>query len=173
MKFPKVIGMVILLLVANQAAAQNWRTCANEDEYCRFSGEKRVAYGAGNQWTYQTARNGIACNNRTFGDPVPGVRKSCRYVERVASVVRCAREGDFCSFRGTREVRYGADGRWARGMFSNGVECSNRVFGDPAPNVVKSCVYDNVGDAPHRNREERQRDHDERQSDEGGGSSRR
>ena len=151
MKLFNVLG-VMLLLVTGQATAQTWRFCASEDGYCRFSGEKQVAYGAGNQWAYKSGRNGIACNNRTFGDPAPGVRKTCRYLNEEVKLVRCAREGEFCDFYGTREVRYGADRRWVSGVFSNGVQCTNRIFGDPAPNVVKSCVYDDTGRGQRRER---------------------
>jgi Flp pilus assembly pilin Flp len=54
----------------------------------------------------------------------------------------CAVENSFCSFSGTAQVRYGANGIWAYGTFSNGVQCSNATFGDPVFGVLKSCqVY--------------------------------
>ena len=43
----------------------------------------------------------------------------------------CATEGGQCNFSGTREVRYGANGNYSYGVFSNGVSCNNGVFGDP------------------------------------------
>jgi uncharacterized repeat protein (TIGR01451 family) len=51
----------------------------------------------------------------------------------------CADEGERCAFAATAEVRYGVDGTYATGTFTDGVECSNAVFGDPAPGVVKHC----------------------------------
>ncbi len=51
----------------------------------------------------------------------------------------CATEDDFCSFSGTAPVRYGANGTWVTGTYTNGVACTNGVFGDPVPMVVKSC----------------------------------
>src|SRR4029450_9336771 len=53
----------------------------------------------------------------------------------------CADEGEVCAFAGTAEVRYGVDGAYAPGTFTDGVECSNAVFGDPAFGVVKHCDF--------------------------------
>jgi uncharacterized repeat protein (TIGR01451 family) len=53
----------------------------------------------------------------------------------------CADEGERCAFAGTAEVRYGVDGAYATGTFTDGVECSNAVFGDPAFGVVKHCDF--------------------------------
>jgi polyhydroxyalkanoate synthesis regulator phasin len=59
---------------------QRWSICANEGEYCKFKGQKSIRYGAGERWNYQTARNGISCSNKVFGDPASGVHKAC-YIE--------------------------------------------------------------------------------------------
>ena len=53
----------------------------------------------------------------------------------------CASEGGQCNFSGTREVRYGANGNYAYGIFTNGVSCNNGVFGDPLSGIVKECQY--------------------------------
>lgn len=54
----------------------------------------------------------------------------------------CASEGGHCSFSGTAPVRYGVNGIWTTRTFTNGVSCTNGVFGDPVPGTVKSCqVY--------------------------------
>ena len=54
----------------------------------------------------------------------------------------CASEGGYCSFSGTAPVRYGANGIWTTRTYTNGVSCTNGVFGDPVPGTVKSCqVY--------------------------------
>ena len=57
----------------------NYTYCANENQTCAFAGSRQVAYGANGQFRYRTASNSIACNNATFGDPVPGVAKACFY----------------------------------------------------------------------------------------------
>ncbi len=55
----------------------NWTKCSDEGGTCSFSGTVTVAYGANGKFVYQTATNGIACNNATFGDPNVGVFKAC------------------------------------------------------------------------------------------------
>ncbi|GEM_PF-5034124 len=58
-----------------------WMTCANEGEKCNVPGISTVRYGA--DGTYNVARGvekTIECNNETFGDPVPGIVKSCEYL---------------------------------------------------------------------------------------------
>lgn len=56
----------------------------------------------------------------------------------------CASEGGQCNFSGTKEVRYGYNGSYFYGTFSNGVACSNSVFGDPLPGFGKDCYYRDV-----------------------------
>ncbi|WP_040712438.1 S-layer homology domain-containing protein [Paenibacillus curdlanolyticus] len=55
----------------------------------------------------------------------------------------CADEGDYCYFQGEQEVRYG-NGDYASDIFIGGVDCSNTVFGDPAPGVPKVCEVRDV-----------------------------
>jgi glucose/arabinose dehydrogenase len=54
-----------------------WQACAAERQTCNFTGRKLVRYGAGDNWVVREARNTVECNNATFGDPLPGTRKSC------------------------------------------------------------------------------------------------
>ena len=56
---------------------------------------------------------------------------------------RCSGEGGTCSFTGTRQVRYGANGVFATKSATGAIACSNDVFGDPIWGVVKSCDYQN------------------------------
>jgi Flp pilus assembly pilin Flp len=51
----------------------------------------------------------------------------------------CADEHQTCSFSGTAVVRYGANGTWVEGTFTNGVFCDNSIFGDPLVGTFKSC----------------------------------
>jgi Flp pilus assembly pilin Flp len=51
----------------------------------------------------------------------------------------CAAEDGFCSFTGTTEVRYGANGTWTSGTYTNGVLCANSIFGDPIVGTAKTC----------------------------------
>ena len=60
----------------------------------------------------------------------------------------CAAENEVCAFSGTATVRYGANGVFATTTFTNGVSCSNAVFGDPIPGVFKSCDIAGGGPPP-------------------------
>jgi hypothetical protein len=47
----------------------------------------------------------------------------------------CANENETCVFTGTKEVRYGANGLYAYHATTDGIPCTNAVFGDPAPKL--------------------------------------
>lgn len=56
-----------------------WSRCADEGSVCAFSGNREVRYGARGIYVTRFIENGTPCNNAVFGDPVPGVKKSCAY----------------------------------------------------------------------------------------------
>jgi hypothetical protein len=58
-----------------------------------------------------------------------------------ATWTNCAVENGTCSFSGTAQVRYGANGVYMTKSATGSIACSNAVFGDPTPNVAKSCQY--------------------------------
>jgi Putative Ig domain len=64
----------------------------------------------------------------------------------------CAQESQLCSFSGTRNVRYGANGTWVVRQVAasgGGAMCTNGVFGDPTPGHVKACQLESaVAPAP-------------------------
>ena len=62
-----------------QPPNNGWTSCASENGTCSFSGTKAVAYGANGTFYYQNATSSIACNNATFGDPIPNTAKTCYY----------------------------------------------------------------------------------------------
>ena len=89
--------------------------------------------------------------------PQPGSQASVGqigacYNVRAATIggwVFCADENGSCSFQGTKEVRYGANGVYALRRMVDGVGCNNTVFGDPAVGVGKHCdMRDPVAVAP-------------------------
>ncbi|MDX8441988.1 hypothetical protein [Mesorhizobium australafricanum] len=149
------------------ASAQQLRRCAREGGICRLPYPAEVVYGARGRTTSRFfGRRAVPCSNRVFGDPAPGREKACYFVARGrgdyggdnnygdnnygddeygsrpdrGEWVACAREGEFCDFRGRAVVRYGARGRYAQDVFRNGVDCSNDTFGDdPAPGAHKNC----------------------------------
>jgi hypothetical protein len=120
----------------------NWTTCAAENGACALSGLRTVRYGANGVYVYKTMMGNAACNNATFGDPIPGVVKSCAIDASAAAVQTwsyCASENGSCAVSGSRQVRYGAGGRYAYKTVTGAVACTNANFGDPAYGVVKTC----------------------------------
>ena len=123
-----------------------WTSCAWEGGQCAFSGAQEVRYGANGSYFYRTLSGGTACTNDVFGDPVFGTLKQCAYRPSTGSGSSgstdwtfCAVEGSPCTFTGTREVRYGANGSYFFKTFSEGTPCTNSVFGDPAFGTLKQC----------------------------------
>lgn len=144
-----------------QPETTTWIKCANEWETCNFSGTKQVRYGANNSYAYKTVTGPVACHNDVFGDPAYGLTKTCEYAQitvtpaptpapvpaptpsptPMPSYTNCAVEGATCSFTGTRQVRYGANGSYTYKTATGSISCTNGVFGDPIPGIVKSCGY--------------------------------
>lgn len=56
-----------------------WTECATENGICSFTGTHLVRYGAQGRYATLNGTASIACNNATFGDPVPGYLKTCAY----------------------------------------------------------------------------------------------
>ena len=129
--------------------SSDWTLCASEGGFCAFTGTKEVRYGANTSYVYKTLSDGVACTNAVFGDPLPGVVKHCDTGQATTSDPApnptpsdwtfCASEGGFCGFTGTKEVRYGANTSYVYRTLSDGVACTNAVFGDPLPGVAKHC----------------------------------
>lgn len=55
-----------------------WQTCAREGGWCDFRGSASVRYGVNGRWVTVRARDGVGCDNDSFGDPAPGLRKVCQ-----------------------------------------------------------------------------------------------
>jgi probable HAF family extracellular repeat protein len=137
------------------AEAASWTECASEDRICEFSGSREVRYGANGTYVTRILTGPVECSNAAFGDPLPGADKSCSYSSGDAQTpppsplpppppaewTYCAAEDRLCSFTGTREVRYGANGTFAHQTLTGPIQCSNAVFGDPLPGVDKACSY--------------------------------
>jgi len=121
----------------------NWTFCATEGGVCAFTGTMEVRYGANGSFLSKTLTNGTACTNAVFGDPAPGTPKQCAIGARPTPPPMewtfCAPEGGVCTFTGTIDVRYGANGSFFFKTVTDGTACTNQVFGDPAPGVAKSC----------------------------------
>jgi hypothetical protein len=120
-------------------AATGWTQCTNEGGTCAFSGTREVRYGAGTTFVSKTVTGSVACTNAVFGDPTPNVAKTCSYA--ATAWTPCANEGGTCAFSGTHEVRYGSGTTFVSKTVTGSTACTNAVFGDPTPNVAKTCSY--------------------------------
>src|SRR6516164_2163502 len=114
--------------------------CAAENGTCSFTGTENVAYGANGNFVFQTATNGIACNNATFGgDPIFGTAKAC-YIGPEGYAFCAAAENGTCSFSGTKDVAYGANGKFVFQTATNGIACNQGAFSsDPIVGTAKAC----------------------------------
>jgi hypothetical protein len=134
----------VLALQTQRANEARGTKCADEGAVCNFRGGGTVYYGTGNQWVARpNSSGGITCSNEVFGDPAPNRVKSCYVDTNITATasqgVRCADENQVCSFSGRGTVFYGVGNAWIVQSHTDGVNCSNVVFGDPARDRAKSC----------------------------------
>lgn len=61
----------------NPPGTFEWEECAKESGRCTFNGIRSVRYGAGDKFEERVFLNAVDCNNTTFGDPAPGIAKTC------------------------------------------------------------------------------------------------
>ncbi len=136
-------GVLKACYVAPSGGPSGYTSCATENGTCAVSGTQMVAYGINGGFNYQLASSSVACSNSTFGDPMPGLVKSCFVPTSAApagSWTKCASENGSCAVTGTQLLAYGANGAFVYSTSNGPTTCSNTVFGtDPIPNVVKAC----------------------------------
>ena len=137
------VGVLKACYVQSVPSAPNvWTNCAAENGTCTLSGTMIVGYGAPSRYAYGTFSTSVGCNNTVFGDPFVGTVKGCAVTGPPPSVTtwsKCADESGTCSFSGTHEVAYGANGLYFYANLTGGVGCNNTVFGDPNVGTVKAC----------------------------------
>ncbi|MCB2017051.1 MAG: hypothetical protein KDF54_06010 [Hydrogenophaga sp.] len=140
--------------------ANRWAYCADEGQPCTSSMPTVIRFGVPGNHHYRQIEGTVRCDTRTFGDPSPGVQKTCEInlVPMDRSVARqpdadevpplddrfwteCARESQVCRFRGPAHVRFGANGLYRVLPARDGMPCDIRTFGgDPTPKVRKTCA---------------------------------
>ena len=128
------------------AVPEQWTYCADESGNCAITGTQRVRFGRNGHYDYgifSQDAGAVPCVTASFGgtDPIPGTVKACSFSSDLYT--SCAAENGTCSFTGTKEVRFGANGQWETISATGGTPCTVAVFGnvDPLPDVVKSCEY--------------------------------
>ena len=156
---------------ATTAVSNMWYKAADENQLVPFTGTRQVQFGANGKFVTKTitAQNGgVMCTDAVFGDPIFGTVKACyllqsedapQTVVNTPSVqqsnvtpqwYKAADEHGFVSFTGTRQVRFGANGKFVTASMTaqnGGVQCEDAVFGDPIFGTVKACYLLNTEDA--------------------------
>ena len=125
------------------ASTDVWTQCAAENGTCSYSGVMTIAFGANGDYHYATlGGGGTACTDAVFGDPDYGTAKACYLMAPPPQFTHwdlCATNGGTCTFSGTSEVAYGADGRYTYGSHSNGTSCAESALGDPEASGTTYC----------------------------------
>lgn len=70
---------------------------------------------------------------------VPGDASRGDGADEAADWIACAAEGQTCNFKGVQQVRYGTPSHYVSRAATDGVACSNAVFGDPVVGTPKTC----------------------------------
>jgi hypothetical protein len=82
-RFVLPIAAGLSCLMPTLSPAQGLVPCAPEGGFCRLPYPTRVIYGVpGGSTARFIRRGGVPCSNEMFGDPAPGIRKHCAFVER-------------------------------------------------------------------------------------------
>ena len=61
----------------SSADSATWIDCGHENDTCNFTGTQQVRYGASGAFFYKTFTSSVLCGNGAFGDPAPGIGKTC------------------------------------------------------------------------------------------------
>jgi hypothetical protein len=54
-----------------------WKLCAVEGGICKVNQNSDIRYGISNSYNTKLVGSSVACDNKTFGDPLPGRLKKC------------------------------------------------------------------------------------------------
>jgi hypothetical protein len=102
---------------AQQLDTNNLVPCAQENGVCRMPYPTNVYFGVPGRTNGRPFPQGgaIACNVQSFGDPAPGVVKSCFYAPRVS------------------DRRSGGGGGYGRGGYDDGYRDRGRDYDRPPP----------------------------------------
>lgn len=119
-----------------------WQPCAAEGSVCTFEGHRLLRFGVPGQWIYAVANTPSACVNSTFGDPAPGVRKTCelgRSTTRALEGPRVAVLPVLYVFRDAGDTLVGSEDD--RAMLRRYLENARRHFADVLGPQVQSFTF--------------------------------
>ncbi|UTY57400.1 M12 family metallo-peptidase [Massilia sp. erpn] len=118
-----------------------WRTimaynCVGNCDRLQYWSNPSVTYNG-----YAMGNVGAANNARVLNETaatVAGFRNSQAYT-------RCADEHQTCTVSGTRNIAYGANGKFVYRTVTGSFVCDNSTFGDPLPGTPKACYAGKIG----------------------------
>jgi hypothetical protein len=113
----------------------SWTFCATEGSVCSFSGTSEVRYGTSSAYVTKTATGSVACNNATFGDPAPGVVKSCSYSNSTDSTAPAAPTQPVTSLRNPLKQPFASNSIWNMPIGSNAVYVPANLSPNPGNNI--------------------------------------
>ena len=90
-----------------------------------------------------------AAGNRSSRATLGASTTACSPAPAPADWTFCSNENQYCSFTGTKEVRYGVNATFTSPRtLTGGVDCTNAVFGDPVVGTPKHCEVRSSGSTP-------------------------
>ncbi|MGB7479554.1 MAG: CBM35 domain-containing protein [Burkholderiaceae bacterium] len=111
----------------------NWSTWGEQAERVTLrAGANTIGYRVAAGDTGQVNLNSISVSAAGSGGTTPPPS---------GTWTQCAVEWQVCSFSGTAQVRYGANGTYVTKTATGSIGCNNEVFGDPLPGADKVCEY--------------------------------
>ncbi|GKS94260.1 PilC/PilY family type IV pilus protein [Acidovorax sp. SUPP2825] len=120
-------------------------TAANGNDIWVANTLNRIYFGTSNTGNCSTGPASYKLGAPTANSSVGPVSDAS--TDRPSSTTQCATENNTCSFTGTKEVWYGVKvngiNYWKVAPASNGVACTNDIFGDPKSGTPKQCYYRN------------------------------
>jgi Domain of unknown function (DUF1929)/Ricin-type beta-trefoil lectin domain-like/Clostridial hydrophobic W len=140
--------------VAVGGGGMPYKTGFNQENIEIYSPPYLFETGGGSYALKSGVTQSVHCSNFEFGDPAPGISKSCSYVAAPAGTpglpaglptgaITCASEGGTCTLPSglIGAVYYGANQVYTHKIASGAVPCSNSHFGDPIFGAAKTCSY--------------------------------
>ena len=125
------------------SAASGLSLAATSQYKATASTEARPVSGAIDIGAYEAGSSTITTTAPTPAttSPVTATPPPTTTVVPTVAWTPCASENGTCSFSGSRQVRYGANGQYAYKSASASIGCDNATFGDPVYGTAKGCDY--------------------------------
>ena len=132
-----------MAITVSSGTANNYYSIGNYSVVYNSNASSLSAVLSGNSLVIQGLANGntaiVVCSTSNNCSALNVTVGATVYYATAGGGTICASENGFCSFAGTQNVRYGANGAYVYKLITGGTTCSNAVFGDPIYGVAKQC----------------------------------